>query len=366
MRSFIDGLGKPKPKADATPGVPAGDVPPTTPEPQPADVTDEVWEKAPFKFKNAYYKYRRETEGKLTATEAKLKELEAKPNQSAADVKRIKELEERATKLEKDLEARENVLMQADYSKSREFKEKYADPGERAYAHALTEVKQLMVKATDGEGNEIERPATDKDFNALRQLPIYERDKKVNEMFGFSANRVILHMNKLEQIEMEANEAIGNARTKSEENRRTAEKQHTERSAEYNAHAERVNAELLKTHAVYFAPDPANPEASAALERGLKYVDEAAANNGKMSPKDLAETTAMIRFLAGSAPRLMTEVKQLREQLAARDEELGKYRKSSPGGAPPIPSGGTPPIPDSEKRGAAAVQDMLEKAVGKR
>jgi hypothetical protein len=373
MKDFISKMGKPaapaSPAAPEPPKEPAAGAPAAPVIPAPADdhpdVPDEVWDKAPKNLKNAYYKTKREMQGKLTATEAKLKELESKPNQSPADLKKIQELETRASKLEKDLEEREQRILQADYSKSSDFQKKFVERGNKAYQRAIGEVKQLHVTLTDANDEKTERPATEGDFNALRSLPIYERDKKVNEMFGHSAHRVILHMNQIEQIEGEANEAIANAKTTAEENQRTFQKQSEERNTEYKSHIDRVNEEMVKTHAAYFAPDPANPEASQALERGLKYVDEAAANMSKMSPKDLAETTSMIRYLAGSAPRLMTENNQLKSKLTALEEELGKYRKSSPGSAPAPAGSNGAKAPEKEARGINAIKEMML-ASGKR
>jgi hypothetical protein len=358
------GAAAPEPPKDpaAPPATPAAPAAPTDDHP---DVPDAVWDKAPKNLKNAYYKTKRELETKLTANEARLKELESKPNQSPADLKRIKELEERITKQEKDLEDREQRILQTDYRSSKEFEEKYVAKGNKAYQQAVNDVKRLQVKLVDADGNETMRPATENDFNDLRKLSPYEQDKRINEMFGTSAWRVSNHMRMIESLEQEATEALATAKTKSDEARRNFDKQNAERSNEFKTHADSYNAELVKTHSVYFAPDPANPEASAALERGLKYVDDAAANQSKMSPKDLAETTSMIRYMAGCAPRLMTELKQVREQLAAKDEELSKYRKSSPGGAPSPTGSNGAKAPEPEERGIGAIKAMMEKA-GKR
>ena len=372
MRDYIAGMGKKsEPKPDATPEPPKGDIAPEPPAPAPAapddhpDVPDAVWDKAPKNLKNAYFKTKRELSDKLAANEARLKELESKPNQSPADLKRIKELEERSTKLEKDIEDREQRLIQVDYRSSKDFQEKYEKKGQDAYARAIGDVKRLQVKEVSEDGTETYRPATEDDFNNLRNMKPWEQDKKINEMFGTSAYRVSQHMRTLESLEQEANEAISTARTKADEGRRVFQKQQEERNAEFSTHSQRAVDEIQKTHAMYFAPDPTNPEATAALERGLAYVDDAAKNQHTMSPKDMAETTAMIRFLAGSAPRLMTEINQLKAKLLAKDEELGKYRKSSPGSTP-SPSGGAPKAtPTSEKRGVAAMIEMMNESAKK-
>lgn len=363
MNDFIAKMGKPAepPKPDAAPKPPEGAAPAPVAAPE-ADVPvvgDEVWEKAPKNLKNSYYKFKRESESKLSEYDKKIKELESKPNQSPADLKKIQELEARSTKLEKDYQDAQERLTQADYSKSDEFKKNFVEKGNRAYQKAVSEITTLMVKSVDGEGVETQRRATQADFDEIRELKPYQQDQKINEMFGHSAFRVAAHLNTLNSVENEANEAISNANTKAEETRRVNEKKFGERSTEFKSHADKFKTDIETVHAAYFAPDPANPEATEALNNGLKYVDDAASRQHEMSPKDLAETTTMIRYLAGAAPRLMVEKKQLTEKLAALETELSKYRKSSPNSA--TPSAASAPVKTEARGISAMVDEMLSK-----
>lgn len=370
MKDFISQMGKkPEPKpvvSDAPPKesvAAAPVVPATTPADDHPDVPDVIWDKAPKNLKNAYYKTRRELESKLTANETRLKELESKPNQSPSDLKHIKELEERITRQEKDLEERNKLLTESSYERSDEFKKEHVEKWERTAKRIGADVSRLRVKIVDEAGNETERSANGNDIDELRDLNPYAQDRKIKEMFGDSAYRVQGYINELDALDRSRKEAVANANVKSEEARRNFEKQNTEYSTEFKTHGDRMNDELVKAHPVYFAPDPTNPEATAALERGLKYVDECALNQSKMSPKDKAETATMIRYLAGAAPRLMTELKQVREQLAAKDEELAKYRKSSPGSAPSPSGSNAAKAPEPEKRGVAAMIESMKASV---
>lgn len=363
MNDFIAKMGKPaeSPKSDVAPKSPEGTVPApvVAPEIDAPVVGDEVWEKAPKNLKNSYYKFKRESESKLSEYDKKIKELENKPNQSPADLKKIQELEARSTKLEKDYQDAQERLTQADYSKSDEFKRNFVDKGQKSYQQAINDIKRLSVNVTDAAGDTTQRPATQEDFDLIRSLPPFEQDKKINEMFGTSAYRVAAHITSLERLEGEANEAISNARTKAEETRRDNEKKFGERSTEFKSHADKFKTDIETAHAAYFAPDPANPEATEALNNGLKYVDDAASRQHEMSPKDLAETTTMIRYLAGAAPRLMVEKKQLTEKLAALETELSKYRKSSPSSA--TPSATSAPVKTEARGISAMVDEMLSK-----
>ncbi len=349
------------PKTEPKPEEAKPEPKPDEPVPDSTPIVEPVWDKAPKNLRNAHFKFKRETEEKIAKAEAKVKELEGKSVQSPDDLKKIKASEERIAALEKSLEEKDSRLMQADYSKSDEFKRLYIDKGERAYKKAVADVKTLRVKVTDQTTQEeVERPATEADFNALRKLDAYEQDKKLDEMFGASAKRVAMHINNLDSIESEANEAISGAREKSAEQQKQAQKQREERNGEFEAASKRANAELLEKHAAYFAPDETNPEASKALASGYEYVDEVAKNNGKASVKEHAESTAIVRALAAAAPRLMVEKKQLAAKIKGLEEELAKYRSSSPGNAGSKASGA--PLDDKPigLKGMAAAFDKAK------
>jgi len=352
MVSGLSGEPEPKPEPAPTPTPePKPTAAPTGAAPEPEPVGEGLWRTAPKHLKNDHYKTKRELEGKISEFERKTKELEGKTTQSPADLAKIKSYEERVAALEKDLADRESRLVQADYAKSDEFKRLYIDKGAKAYTKAIAEIKGLKVKTVNEVGDESERPATQADFDAIRKLEPYDQDRKIHEMFGTSASRVALHLNILNSIESEANEAIASANEKATVTQREKESSRLKGTQEFEAHAKAAESELLKTHAVYFTPDETNPEATKALENGLKFVRDAAKNSMTMTPKESAETATIIEYLAGAAPRLMVEKKQLTAKMTALEAELAKYRKSSPGAASP----GTAPAPaPKEARGIAA------------
>jgi hypothetical protein len=305
--------------------------PKTAPEPE--VVGEGLWKTAPKHLKNDHYKFKRETEGKIAEYERKVKELEGKSTQSPADLAKIKSLEERSAQLEKDLNDRESRLIQADYSKSEEFKRLYVDKGARAYTKAIGDIKHLKVRSVNAEtGEETERPATQADFDAIRRLDPYEQDKKLQEMFGHSSARVAWHINELNGIEISANEAIESAREKSEAQRKEFETQNQSRISDLANFSKSAQEELVKNHPGYFAPDPENPEATTALQKGYDFVDSAL-NSKDVTPRERAEKATVIRSLAAVAPRLMVERKQDRAKIASLEAELAKFRKSSPTGA---------------------------------
>lgn len=326
----------PEPKPTPEPAKPEPKEKPVAepkPAPEPEVVGEGLWKTAPKHLKNDHYKFKRETESKISEYEKKVRELEAKSVQSPADLAKIKSLEERAAQLEKDLSDRESRLIQADYSKSDEFKRLYVDKGARAYTKAIGDIKGLKVKSANADtGEETERAATQADFDALRKLDPYEQDNRLQEMFGSSASRVAWHINQLNQIESEANDAIASAREKSDAQRKEFDTQNQARIADFANFSKAAQDELVKNHPGYFAPDPENPEATTALEKGYAFVDNAL-RKSDITPKEHAENATVIRSLAAVAPRLMVEKKQLLAKITGLETELGKFRKSSPTGA---------------------------------
>ncbi len=350
---------KEAPKVAAEPAKP--DEPPK-PAAEPEPVGEGLWRTAPKHLKNDHYKTKRELESKLSEFERKNKELEAKAAPSQADIAKIKANEERIAQLEKELDDRESRLVQADYSKSEDFKKNYIEKGSKAYAKAIGEVKSLKVKAIDpATQEEAERPATQADFDMLRKLDPYEQDKKLDEMFGSSAKRVAWHLKQLETIETEANDAIASAREKSAASQKESEARKLKDSSDFKSFRQAAAGELVQKYGHYFAPDETNPDASKALEEGFKYVDNAEKLNGEANPKVRAETAAMIRGLAAVAPRLMVEKRQMLEKIKGLEDELGKYRRSSPGSI--APSGAAAPAAQQEEGIAAIVK--AAKAVSK-
>lgn len=356
MNDFISKLGKPSeaPKADAAPDTKPTD--PAKPAEPAAPTGDDIWDKAPLKQKNAHFQYKRETETKLQEYDRKIKELEGKSSQSPADLKKIQELEERASKLEKEIERRENLIAETSYERSAAYKKDHLDKWDEAAARIGKSVSVLKVKSTDADGNVTERPANGADLDKLRSMDAHSQDVAVNEMFGSSAYRVFAFLNELDGLERSSREAVATAKVKSDEARRDSEKKFGERSTEFKTHAERFKGDIEKNHPEYFSPDPANPEASEALKAGFEYVDSAASRQHEMTPQDLAETTTMIRYLAASAPRLMKEKTQLTSKITSLEAELSKYRKSSPGSA--APSASSPPV-EKESRGIDAMIEQM-------
>lgn len=350
-----------KAKSDATPKEPAKetlvaapekteDKTPST-EPKPEPEVEPQWEKAPKNLKNAYFKYRRETTEKITKAEARIRELESKATQTPADLAKIKQLEERAEQLQKELDARETALVEADYSKSTEFKRDYVDKANAAYTQAISVIKTLTVTNSEGES----RLATEADFRALLKMEPAQQDIELDK-FGVSKNRVLAHINKIQGIEEAGNEAIARAREKAAEKTKQHQAEIGTRSEVFKQSYAVAQDELVKFKPEVFGTDEANPEANKIFENGLKFYDDTVANNGNLTPQQLAERAVIMRYGFAAYPKLELLLKKERANSAALKEELAKYRKSAPGNAnlggdrtPPSTSGAPKSIMEAAK-----------------
>jgi hypothetical protein len=321
----------PEPPKDAPVTAPDGKTTPPAATPAAKEPEAEpLWDKAPKNLKNAHYKFKRETGENIGKLEAKIKELEGKSTQSPADLKKIKDYEDRIAGYEKTLSEREQAIVEADYSRSAEFKRDYIDKANARYAQAVAVVKTLTV--TNGEGET--RQATEADFRALLKLDPAAQDAALDQ-FGVSKNRVLSYINQLQSIEEAGTEAIARARERAVEKQKQQQAEFGTRSTEFKNIVAASTEELLKSRPEHFSPDPADPEATKIFDNGLKFYDETVANNGQLSVKDLAERAVIMRYGFAAYARLAHTDKANKAKIAGLEAELAKYRKSSPGSAAP-------------------------------
>ena len=362
----FDGLIAPPKPTDAAPAAPAkpADAKPVEPKPvaKPAEPQKPV---APIKGEAMLRKRLAEVErerddartnsqtelGKLNG---KLKELEGKRYWTQDDEKKYASMEKRQQELESN-------LYSVEYKESPEFKDKYQKRADKVFSTVTKELKGMTVKYTDGD-EEKERQATLVDFNRIRALgdSLVEQRKLAKSLFGEDADIVLSHVRELSNIEDEATEAIETQKkswTQNKENflRTASENQRLARST-----YESVTQQLVEKYPDIFGEDAANPEATAALKGGLDFVDAISKSVNTMSPQDAAKNTAIIRQMAGSFPRHLKVIEQLKAQLAEAKADVSKFRKSDPGsGGDTVPSSPNEPSKPKGIMGNAAEFDKI-------
>jgi hypothetical protein len=333
---------KPEPKvpepAKADPKTPTKETPKPDPGADPKAAkpkSQEVdWEKVDPKVKGAHFKVRREMEDKIGGYEKRIKELESKPKETAADVKLVEQYQKQINELNQK-------LAQSDYSKSAEFQKQYVGRWQSEYQSATNEIKALMVTLKDATtGEEKQRAATENDFKRILALPPGDQDEAVNALFGRSAPRVFSRLLELNRIERDGQRALDEYASTHETKSKETELETQRQRAKYEETLQKSDADLRKTWPHFFDVDPEDADASEALTKGYEYVDHVLKNSDAMSPEDRAAYSSVLRARAAAMPRLVLEKNRLAEEVNSLKEELKKFRSSDPGGASERPQGG--------------------------
>lgn len=319
---------KPAPKPGETPPKPGEKAGAAAPPP------DDVEPKSVPELRTAYKKVkeaRQELHGKLTAAEARIKELEAGGGKGEADLKPLQDqleaLKQRNAKLEEQIEY-------TDFSQSEKFKKEYAEPYAKAWAKAIAEVTQLTISYQDEAGHDITRKATDKDLLALANAPLDQVDELAEAWFGRSAARVIRHVERVRDLADAQNTALEEAKSKAGE--RLKERGETTKAfaSKVNAAYEGAKADLAKKFPKWFAHDETDQEGNALWDKGLEFNQSVFASNGKLTPEQKAARLAVVQFKAANHDRLARRLKMAMKDLADAQAALAEYEKSGEPGKP--------------------------------
>jgi hypothetical protein len=349
----FDGLVASPPPADKKPDISPkpSDKKPDEPKPaaKPADKKPDVPIKGEAMLRKRLAEVERERDEARTNAQTelgklngKLKELEGKRYWTKEDEEKHAAMEKRQQQLESDLYSR-------DYKESPEFKDKYQKRADKVFNTVTKTLKGMTVKYMEND-EEKERQATITDFNRIRSLDdsLVEQRKLAKSLFGEDADIVLSHARELSNIEEEANDAIETQKkswTQTKEQFLDSQKKNRElATTTYNE----ITSQLVSKYPDYFGEDAANPDANAALKGGLDYVDMISKSVNAMPSQEAAKNTAIIRMMAGSFPKHLKIIEQLKAELAEAKTDLGKLRKSDPGSGgdsiPSTPTGDKKPI----------------------
>lgn len=288
--------------------------------------------------------------------QAKLKELESKPRPTELDESKMRVLEQQLDELKNKSKSYQERLAELDYRQSDEFKEKYVLPWQNMYKRALDYVKQLGVM---NELGEVERTATQEDFEAIRTLHPSLRRAKAKELFGDDAADVISYVRQLEEKKAEAEEAVQSRASNIEKiNLEKRQKEEAEIRS-FSQITSTVTSALEKEFPDLFSRDhyKDQPEMRQLLDEGYAYVDDLAANKDKMNREEVAQMTAVVRARAAAFPILWTMLDNAKKELEKHTGKLEKIRSSDPGDGKIIVDGGGSPAPVE----VGGIDDMASK-----
>lgn len=320
------------------------------------------WKTAPAQFRTAHEKLlqvyeqtKKEKETEVGRLQGRLAELDRREVLTPEQKAEYQKKEQRLAQLESDLYSR-------DYRESPEFKDKYETPWKNKYGEALNEVKGLQVKWTEND-EEKSRQATKTDFDRVLDAPTLVQARRLaKETFGEDADVVLQYRAELRQIEDSGNRAVEEKKTGFTQNRQQSYEKFQKEQSDYERARTQYDQSIVEKYKEYFAEDEANPEANAALKQGLDFVDSCIKGADQMPLEERAKTVSLMRRMAGAWHRDQVIIKQLRSQLQAKDEELGKYRKSAPGGEED--GGGKGEVVEKKPLGTSGLAAAFEKKLG--
>lgn len=266
-----------------------------------------------------------EYEPKIQKLEARVKELESSnPEEVTALQSRLEAAEKRRDELE-------NEIHFVDYSKSKDYQEKFAKPYSQAWAKALHEITQLTRFMPDGST----RKATEADILALANSPLDEIDKKAEEWFPNSAARVIRHVEKIRDLADAQAEALEKARTEGAERAKTSQITQKAQAEKTVKMLEDAHSAIATKWPKMFGKIEDDAEGNALLEKGEAMYQRAFRPNEQEHPPTAEEAVqlhAMVRAKVRNHDRLALWLKKANAQIKELQKALDEYEKSEPGG----------------------------------
>lgn len=269
---------------------------------------------------------------KLEAEVAELRKSVANPEARKAEVERLSAIEKRNQELEEQIKF-------VDYSKSKEFTDKYQKPYEAAWSRAMGELKELSV--VDPETGD-ERPMAPADLLDLVNMPLMKARERADELYGASSNEVMAYRKEIRGLYEQQSQALEQAKKAGVE-KATKESQEREilmksLQEDVTKQWEQVNKEYSEheTNGKYLKPVEGNDEINTRLEKGFKFVDETSKINvwdPNLTPeqrKDAIKRHAAVRARAAAFGRVRYELESVQKELSDARAKLAEYEKSTP------------------------------------
>lgn len=312
---------------------PAPKEQPKTPEPPKQPEVPDDTPKAPKQLREALDRAQakvKEVESRETATAkeradayAKLAEVEARASKYEQEIETTyKPSLEKLSRIEKQLQEREEQLRIRDYTATQEWHEKYIKPEIEIQNEVHGLLSELVV--TNEEGNQI--PATIQHFEAVISAPNQnEAANRAKALFGPDmAPTVSNYRLRIRTLHNKKQEALKNAQLES------AEWEKKQNIAMVQAQ-ELLRKRILDTESKLvqqFKPADDDEELTQALKEGKDLVDRAFQTN--LSPEQTGDLIAEFRAEVQKSKvsdKIISRIKKENEELK---EQLKQYQKSEP------------------------------------
>lgn len=245
-----------------------------------------------------------------------------------------KEHQERVASIEARNKELEDEIRHVNYSKSKEFQEKYQQPYEEAWTNAIADLKELVITNEDGSS----RGATAQDLIALSNMPLGQARATAKAWFGDSADDVMSHRRTIRDLSDKQTKALDESKRFGGERdqQRTAEMQakHKARSEETAKVWNAINEETVAKYE-YLRPVEGETERNEKLEKAKAFVDETlkrSINSAKTQQErdEILRSHSAVRNRAIGFSTLKHENKALKSELETLKKALEEFQHSEP------------------------------------
>jgi flagellar motor protein MotB len=251
-----------------------------------------------------------------------------------------KALKEEIESIRKEREEAEREIQFLDYTKSREYAEKYQKPLTDAWTEALQDIDGIKIAEGDGS----ERPADERDILALTKLPAGAAAVEAHERFGPSASVMLQHRANIVKLSRASQDAVKQFREEGARVQEERAKIAKENESKIVQAFDGSIAALEESHPALFGK-PTEAEDVGLFEQGHKLVEVAFKGRGLENLPPDQRQNAMVKAQANVAARARSYGPQralnmrLERQVAELQEKLAKLTAAEPGqGSKPAPS----------------------------
>ena len=266
---------------------------------------------------------------------AKVKELERAKEEGTK-----REIEAATAALKKEMddirkrnEELDTEVRFMDYTRSRDYREKFEEPIKEAWKKALDDIDGITVTDEDGE----ERKASHHDIVALMSMPTGKAAVEAQRMFGPAAPEIMVHRRKLIELRDSRNKAIEDWKQKGIQRQQDRE---TQQQAQLQSLHSAFDEEFKNTETEYaalFGNEEGDDEGNGLLESGMKLVRMATRGEGldpNLSPTERAELMARAQAQIGLRARAFGRERLRTLRLQQKVKELEQKLKDAAGSEP--------------------------------
>lgn len=274
-------------------------------------------------------------------------EWEKTQSEIAAEKKRNQELEEE--------------IKYVNYSKSKEFQEKYQRPYDEAWKRAMSELGELVVE--DGGS---ERPLQPADILELVNLPLPEARSRAEQLYGPFANDIMQHRKEIRNLFDQQVTALDEAKKGGIERTKKLEQEYKQQyeatTTEIRSTWSKANeeAQAHPKYGSYFKPVEGDEQGNQRLAKGFELADRAFSEN-PLAPgitpeqrKAIVERHAAVRNRAAAFGKLVHLNETKDATIAELKKELEQYKASEPGAA-----GRKPDVSKNQPGGMSGLAERL-------